>query len=167
MHPQTIDLLLFIAVAWAVFFLVGNYAERRFDSERARSRFPERSAYQWTELRDLATAKPRLAAFYVCPVLFPLDLIVMLLLAGSMGLASGCWLRAVGGNPTWAYLLPATYLAADLAEDGVLAAMLRHPEKITETSVRRLKGITKLKMVTIVLTIIQTIGVFLVYMVRA
>jgi hypothetical protein len=167
MHPHTVYLLLFIAVAWVMFFLVGDYAYRRFDSERTPSRFPERSAYEWTELRDLAITKPYLAAFYVCPVLFPLDLIVMLLLAASMGLASGCWLRTVGGNPTWAYLLPAIYLAADLVEDGVLAALLRHPERITEISVRRLKGITKLKMVGIVLTIVQTFGVFLVYVVRA
>jgi hypothetical protein len=166
MHPQTITLLLFIAVAWGVFFLVGGYAERRFDSERTRSRFPERSPYQWTELRDLAIAKPYLAAFYVCPVLFPLDLIVMLLLAGSMGLASAAWLRATGGNPGWSYPLPAIYLAADLIEDVMLAALLRHPEKITESSVHRLKGITKLKMAAIVLTIVQTIGVLLYYVVR-
>jgi hypothetical protein len=167
MHPHTIYLLLFIAVAWVVFFLVGDYAERRFDSERSRSRFPERSPYEWTELRDLAMAKPHLAAFYVCPVLFPLDLIVMLLLAGSMALASGCWLRAIGGNPSWAYLLPAFYFAADFVEDSLRAALLRHPARITEISVRRLKGITKLKMAGIVLTIVQTIGVFLVYIAGA
>jgi hypothetical protein len=49
MHPHTIYPLLFIAVAWVVFFLIGDYAERRFDSERSRSRFPERSPYEWTE----------------------------------------------------------------------------------------------------------------------
>jgi hypothetical protein len=45
--------------------------------------------------------------------------------------------------------------------------LLRHPARITEISVRRLKGITKLKMAGIVLTIVQTIGVFLVYIAGA
>jgi hypothetical protein len=167
MHPHTIYLLLFIGFAWLAFFAVGNFAQGRFDSERTRSRFPERSPYDWTELRDLAVTKPHLAAFYVWPVLFPLDLIVMLLLAGSMGLASAAWLRAAGGNPNFAYVLPAFYLVADLVEDSVLAGLLRNPAGITEHAVNRLKGITRLKMAGIILTIIQTALVFVYYLIRA
>jgi hypothetical protein len=167
MHPHTGYWLLFIAFAWAAFWAVGNYAQGHFDSERTRSRFPERSAYDWTELRDLAVTKPHLAAFYVWPVLFPLDLIVMLLLAGSMGLASAAWLGAAGGNPNLCYVLPAFYLVADLVEDAVLAGLLRNPANITEYTVNRLRGITRLKMIGIVLTIVQTLGVFLYYLIRA
>lgn len=164
MQIPTSYLLLFIAATWAMFIAVGLFARPRFAGEQVSPRFPERQKYQWTELRDLAVAKPDLARFYVWPVLFPLDLIVMLALAGSMGLASFVWLKAAGGWAWTAALLPAGYFLTDLVEDCLLATTLRNPARITEASVRRLKIFTKLKFWTIGLAIAQTIGVFAYYL---
>ncbi|WGS20541.1 MULTISPECIES: hypothetical protein [unclassified Bradyrhizobium] len=55
---------------------------------------------------------------YICPILFPLDLIVMLALAGSMGAASAHWIKQLDPSVEWlGLLLPAVYLLSDLIED--------------------------------------------------
>ena len=167
MQISTCYLLLFIAIAWAIFFAVGFFAQPRFAGQQVSSRFPERKKYEFTELRAFATSKPDLARFYVWPVLFPLDLVVMLALAGSMGLASIIWLGAAGTPLAWAAsLVPASYFLTDLIEDCLLAAMLVDPARITEASVRRLKIFTQLKFWTIGLAVAQTIGAFAYYLSR-
>ncbi len=62
---------------------------------------------------------------YVFPILFPLDLVVMLALAGAMGAASSHWLAQIYPSAAWLGLVvPAVYLLSDLIEDCLLAWLL-------------------------------------------
>jgi hypothetical protein len=79
-------LVMSVMAAFGLFWLVGNYAEARFTESSFKSRFPEKTfRYDADKLRRLASSDVR--KIYVVPLLFPLDLLVMLALAGSMGAA--------------------------------------------------------------------------------
>ena len=100
----------------------------------------ERSLRYSTE--DLRTAAANGRA-YIFPFLFPLDLIVMLALAGSLALAAQYW-----GSPIW--VVPAcVYLAFDLAEDGLLVLMLSGHVPISDRTVPVLKVLTGIKLLTV------------------
>src|SRR5262245_14899913 len=127
----TLLLVLALAVAFSVFWVVGELVKFPFDQAGFESRFPEKKFYRTADLPDLtekldALAKdPALSSYYRKPVLFPADLLVMILLAGAMGAASYFWLGRLAGPWAWAGLLfPAAYLLFDLVEDGLLAWML-------------------------------------------
>ena len=126
--PTPVWIICSIVVAWLTFFGVGFYADKCLDVRRS----PERSLHY--TLPEVSSPKARL---YAVPVLFPLDLIVMLLLAASHGWAALYWgPGTLGIAPAWFLLAPSAYLVFDLAEDGLLAALLtgglaRNPPTLT------------------------------------
>lgn len=156
---------LFIAVAGIVFQAVGRYAEHRLTVKRGghvifASRFPERSLdYTTGQLRTFARKHRARAKFYRRPVLFPLDLIVMILLSASLGAATCLWLALGGLVPFWlGAILPALYLLFDLSEGCHLARLLVDSTRIDKSTVNVLKWITRLKLFFIKASICQVVA---------
>ena len=161
---RTISIALFVA-AFGLYHLVGNYAKSRFENSGFESRFPEKTlAYDREEFRHLTASDVRKA--YVVPVLFPLDLIVMLALAGSMGAAIWYWFGQLG--PLWAMLalVPLVYFVSDLAEECLLAWMLQ-PGNAWSATFGILKTLTAIKLGSVIASIILTVTAFLVWLYRA
>lgn len=150
-------LVVFVVTAWGIFWCVGEIAERGLGVKR----FPEKTlSYAVSDLENLAKNEKATAAKYVAPVLFPLDLFVMILLGGSMALASLFWARGLGLPPAWlwiALLLPVAYVAVDLAEDSLLAVALTHPDTIAGLS-GLLRTLTTIKMAAVFGALIETAG---------
>jgi len=160
----SIVLALSVLVAFGTFWLVGNYAEGRFDGSSFAPRFPEKTLfYSVDEFRRLADSDVR--KVYVVPVLFPLDLIVMLAL--SMGAAIWYWLSQV--SPAWvvlAVLVPLIYLLSDLAEDCLLAWLLQPEQARPATMIGVLKALTAIKLVSVVASTALTLGAFILWLFR-
>jgi hypothetical protein len=128
--------------AHAFFYGVGWYAE-----SQGVSRFVERGIfYSETTFADLVTDPAR--SRYLVPVLFPLDLMVMLLLAGALAWAGYVLGPVAFPNwPAFAFLiLPLAYLAFDIAEDSFLALLLSHSVPIAPYSIPALKTLTAVKL---------------------
>ncbi|VIO67175.1 hypothetical protein [Bradyrhizobium ivorense] len=157
----TVILAALVAIAFGLFWWVGTYSDRVF-AKRFRSRFPETLSYTANQLGELVTSDLRMK--YVFPILFPLDLIVMLALAGAMGAASSHWIGRLYPSFAWLGLLvPAVYLLSDLIEDCLLAwLLLRGDPNEAARSVPKLKAITTIKLVSIsaaiALTLISFVG---------
>ena len=113
--------------------------------------------------RDAANAEPPcLQAFaefrqqearkYAFPVLFPYDLIMMAFLAAFLALGSvtfGVYVPLVAGKTLLLVAVPILYFVADLAEDGLLAWLLRHHAAVSNLRVTILKCLTIAKFVTL------------------
>jgi hypothetical protein len=155
-----------VAAAFGLFWQVGNYAEVRFKGSGFKARFPEKTlSYDAETLRDLASADIRKA--YVVPLLFPFDLVVMLALAGSMGVAIWYWLGLA--SPAWTILafIPLIYLAVDLAEDGLLAWMLQPDNAWPDAMIGVLKMLTAIKFVSFGGSVIATMAALALWLFRA
>lgn len=161
------SLVFLIIAAFAIFWLVGKYADRRFAGSSFASRFPEKTlCYGVDEFRRLASSDVRKA--YVVPVLFPLDLIVMLALSGSMGAAIWYWLSQAA--PAWATLaafIPLTYLLSDFIEDCLLAWLLQPDRAWPAVMIGVLKTLTAIKFVSIVVSMALTLCAFSLWLFRA
>lgn len=96
---------------------------------------------------------------YVYPVLFPLDLFFLLALGLLLGFASGALVGGLGflsNIPGWIWwILPAAYMASDLVEDTVIAAIFKSRIALTENSFRLLSGLTAIKLATVTTAIAQ------------
>ncbi|MCC8974453.1 hypothetical protein H8B01_29325 [Bradyrhizobium sp. Cham227] len=149
-----------MVAAFGLFWWVGSYSDRVFAS-RFRTRFPEKTlSYTGDQLGELVQSDLRMK--YVFPILFPLDLIVMLALAGAMGAASSHWLSRIYPSAAWLGLVvPAVYLLSDLIEDCLLAWLLLHGDPhAAARSVSILKAITTIKLVGIFASITLTLAAF-------
>jgi hypothetical protein len=123
-------------LAHAIFFGVGRLADAK-----GIDRTPERGiSYSVATLQALAHRERR----YVVPFLFPIDLIVMLALSGSLYAAARYW--GSEGLHLWPALV---YLLFDLAEDSVLALMLAGRVPISARTVPALKLFTTVKFAAI------------------
>lgn len=161
-----------VLAAFFIFWLVGNYAETQFSKSSVdgkssfESRFPEKTlCYSVEKFRDLAAADVRKA--YVVPLLFPLDLFVMMVLAGSMGAAIWYWLNLTSPAWTMLALIPLIYLVFDLAEDCLLAWMLQHGTAWADWVVWALKALTAVKFFSVIASMVVTAGAFLLWLCRA
>ena len=90
---------------------------------------------------------------YVVPVLFPLDILFLLCLGVFLGLASGALADRLGflsSIPAWIWwILPAAYMASDLAEDTVIAAIFKSFIPLTTGWFRLLSTLTAIEIATI------------------
>lgn len=156
-----------VVLAFGLFWWVGRYAESFF-AGRFRSRFPEKTlGYTADQLAELV--KSDLGTKYVYPILFPLDLIVMVALAGSMSAASWHWINQTYPAAAWlALFIPGVYLLSDLIEDCLLARLLLrgNPAEVA-ASVSILKTFTAIKLVSIVCAIALTLTAFVAWIFRA
>jgi|GEM_PF-3441814 len=133
------------------------------------SRFLERLKYipsqtevlSATTLRRWLTDRANDGAIrgYVYPVLFPLDLFFLLALGLLLGFASGALVGGLGflsNIPGWIWwILPAAYMASDLVEDTVIAAIFKSRIALTENAFRLLSGLTAIKLATVTTAIAQ------------
>lgn len=161
----SIALAVSVAAAFGLFSLVGNYADGIFRNSCLESRFPEKTlGYDAEKFRKLTVSEVRQA--YVVPLLFPLDLIVMLALAGTMGAAIWYWFGQI--SPAWAMLalVPLIYFVSDLAEDGLLAWMLQ-PGAAWSATIGILKTLTVIKFVSVIASMILTVVGFLLWLYSA
>lgn len=143
-----VAIVVFLIVAAAVFIFVGNYASRH-----GVDRSPEKQFLY--SIPDGLTDKTKR---YVVPVLFPLDLIVMVLLSGSLALASMTWgSYGLGGRPWLFLILPLAYLVFDLIEDSLLILVLTGSLQLGGVLRVVLQWFTAGKMITLVMGGIQTI----------
>lgn len=124
-------------VAHAIFIGGGKLAEAK-----GVDRSPERSIfYSIAALQAIArSGRP-----YIVPVLFPVDLIVMLALSGALYGAALYW--GAEGLHLWP---PLIYLIFDLAEDVLLALMLAGRVPISDRTVPGLKALTAIKLLAII-----------------
>jgi hypothetical protein len=162
----SIGLVVSVVAAFGMFWLVGNYAESRFKGSGFEPRFPEKTlSYDADKFRRLTASDVRKA--YVVPLLFPLDLIVMLALAGTMGAAIWYWFGQA--SPAWAALalVPLIYLLSDLAEDCLLAWMLQPDNAWPAAMIGILKTLTAIKLVSVIASTVLTVGAFLLWLYRA
>lgn len=145
MHVPIVVTLL---IAHAAFLMVGAYAE-----SLQVVRLPEK-VWGFVLPDGFADSTGR----YIMPVLFPLDLIVMVLVAGATAWAAATWGPQISGWPVVLFLvLPLAYLAFDLVEDGLLILVLG--KCIAAGSVSTvLPLLTKAKIVTFVGTWIVAVG---------
>ncbi|MGF6310538.1 hypothetical protein ABIB82_004709 [Bradyrhizobium sp. i1.8.4] len=156
-----------VVIAFGLFWWVGSYSDHVF-ANRFRTRFPEKTlGYTGEQLGQLVQSDLRMK--YVFPILFPLDLIVMLALAGAMGAASSHWLDQIYPSAAWLGLVvPAVYLLSDLIEDCLLAwLLLRGDPQAAARSVSVLKAITTIKLVSIFASIVLTLVAFAGWLVRS
>jgi hypothetical protein len=96
-------------------------------------------------LREFARFRSETAAKYVSPVLFPLDVIMMVFLAAFLAVGSVTLAPYVpwAANRTWLLVtVPILYLVFDLAEDSLLAWLLKNPDAISPGPVWLLKFLT-------------------------
>ncbi|MGY4317720.1 hypothetical protein [Bradyrhizobium sp. JR3.5] len=161
-HQALVTVILagLVVIAFGLFCWVGSYSDRVF-ANRFRTRFPEKTlSYTGDQLGELVQSDLRMK--YVFPILFPLDLIVMLALAGAMGAASSYWLNQIYPTAAWLGLVvPAVYLLSDLIEDCLLAwLLLRGDPHAAARSVSILKAITTIKLVSIFASIVLTLVAF-------
>jgi hypothetical protein len=127
---------------------------RVYGTTRGVDRLPEKTVhYSIDDLRKVAASSRE----YLVPFLFPLDLIVMLLLSGSLAWAAFHWgPYGFNARAAWAFaLLPLAYLVSDLAEDGFLALLLSHRVAMTDATLQIMQGLTRLKFATIILAELQ------------
>ncbi|TWB93476.1 hypothetical protein FBZ93_11080 [Bradyrhizobium macuxiense] len=162
----TIILAGLVVSAFGLFWWVGSYSDRVF-AKRFRTRFPEKTlSYSGDQLGALVQSDLRMK--YVFPILFPLDLVVMLALAGAMGAASSHWLNQIYPSAAWLGLVvPAVYLLSDLIEDCLLAwLLLRGDPDAAARSVSVLKAITTIKLVSVSASIALTLIAFVGWLFR-
>ena len=117
--------------------------------EHVGDRFLERSPeYSATSLASWVNANRSAASRYAVPVLFPLDLLFMAFLAAFIAVTA-VWIAGHADslvNLTSLFVfLPALYLAADLAEDVILARFLLSPATITTGAVTVAQTLTTIK----------------------
>jgi hypothetical protein len=96
---------------------------------------------------------------YVCPVLFPIDLLFLFSLGLLLGFASGVLgsrLEFLSNVPVWIWwVFPVLYMVTDLAEDTTIAAIFRFIVPLTERSYKFLSALTAIKIATVGLAIGQ------------
>ncbi|MGY4474732.1 hypothetical protein [Bradyrhizobium sp. USDA 3364] len=161
-HQALVTIILagLVVGAFGLFWWVGRYSDRVF-ANKFRTRFPEKTlSYSGGQLGELAQSDLRMK--YVFPILFPLDLVVMLVLAGAMGAASSHWLNQIYPSAAWLGLVvPAVYLLSDLIEDCLLGWLLLRGDPLAAArSVSILKAITTIKLVSISASIALTLLAF-------
>jgi hypothetical protein len=106
---------------------------------------------------------PNAARDYVFPVLFPIDLLFLVFLGATLAMISAMAAGSIGSlsGIMWLFVLvPALYVAADLAEDTLLAVMLTFPTTISETVYGIVQVLTTVKIVSVLFALAQTAILF-------
>jgi hypothetical protein len=147
-----------------VFLLVIGRLQDRYHTGKPTGWDMSRNAEQLAQL----AAKPKAAARYVVPILFPLDLLVLASLAAFMMTGSLYFAADVGIPGRWAWLVlvvPLVYMAADLSENVLLSIILS--KGVSEPTVAIAQAMTRLKWVTVTLAGVQTAAIMGVALARS
>jgi hypothetical protein len=99
------------------------------------------------------SAHARDAAGYVVPVLFPWDIVFLLVLGCLLGLGSVVFANsspALASIPSWIWwILPVAYMVADTLEDVLIGLLFKARVSLTPASYRTLNRLTRLKLLTV------------------
>jgi hypothetical protein len=150
--------ILLAAATIGLVFIIRPVAQLNAPVEGARY-FESQTTYKSSQLRAFVKQRPKQAAGYVYPVLFPLDLLFMICLGGFIATAALALVGSPGLPQGWVWLLmilPAAYVAADLAEDILLARFLTSTSTITDALVAFMQQLTSAKIVLVGLGLAQT-----------
>lgn len=161
--------IIFLFVATVGLMLILKYVVTPRYGDDVRARFLERSDYipSKSTLLTVETlgawladpSKKDVRAGYVVPVLFPLDIIFLLILGALLGFASVSFAEQIpflSRVPVWIWwVLPALYMIADVAEDSFIAVVLKGMVELTNDSYLLLSKLKALKLVTVGLAIGQ------------
>jgi hypothetical protein len=115
--------------------------------------------YTAKDLTAWVEADAARAARYAVPVLVPVDLLFLVFLGATLAVTSVTLASAVGGlgGVTWLFVvLPALYVAVDVAEDALLVGFLTRPDTIRADLVTAVRALTWIKIWSVKLTIGQT-----------
>jgi len=153
-----------LAATAVVYIVIRNIASASNYGGDVADRFVERLAYIPSKTQSLLTrdslanwlADPNNAgaiAGYVVPVLFPLDLLFLLLLGCLLGVASTTLaneLPMLNATPStiW-WVLPLIYLISDLAEDTLMAGIFKSVVPLTDAWFQVLHILTKTKIASL------------------
>jgi hypothetical protein len=129
-----------------------NYLPLVDGSDEDRERAANAKPPQLPPLREFARFRDKEADKYVSPLMFPLDLVMMIFM--SAFLAIGCVTFGsyvpLAANRTWLLITPAVlYFVFDIVEDTLLAWFLKNPDAISFERVHYLKLLTAGKLMSI------------------
>jgi hypothetical protein len=116
------------------------------------------TSYTAEKLIGLVRADPRRAARAVVPVLFPLDLLLLLCLGTFLTLCAVALAASAEVPPAWRWVLlvaPIAYAASDFTENVLLARMLLDVDAITDGLVDLTHRVTQLKLACFLLGTLQ------------
>jgi hypothetical protein len=160
---QAFLVVLFIAAGLLVYWGVGKLGQRMAVTYSAPELYPrmfeKNTDYDLSRVQTFVSNNPKAANYYVFPLLFPLDLFVMILLGGAAAYASVMSARTLGVPLDWIWLvlvLPVFYVAFDLVEDTLLALLLTDERTHTESFIWFVKSITTVKLASVIAAGAQT-----------
>ena len=156
-------LIALIAVGW----LMRSFAQDKWPNAAAIN-FGTKPTYPPQTVRTLLTEHGEEAARYIVPGLFPIDLIFLICLGGTIALFS---IGFADGGPNariWLVLiLPVGYMIADLAENLALARMLSGgPDGVTSATVTLVQALTIVKLGLWIAGTVQVIYLFIGWVMR-
>ena len=149
-------ILLFLAVV--VIALIANMAAASGGTDVTKRFLEVTPDYTADGLRDWVSDDPVQAHRYVYPVLFPLDLLFLAVLAGLFAVASIATAQALHWDRDWVWILavfPILYVACDFIENVVLARLLLSPAGVTDRSVAVAQALTGLKFAAVAISALQ------------
>jgi hypothetical protein len=140
-------------------------AKRRFKLQNAN--FGAWPSYKAADIRKIMAANGKAtvdvrAAHFVCPILFPIDLLLLTCAGAFLGMLSLLLAEPAGLSTPSAYMLlilPILYIACDLTENCLLARMLLLPDKqaVTEWMVASVCDVTRSKLLMFAAAVLQII----------
>jgi len=129
-----------------------NYLPLVDGSDEDRERTANAKPPQLPPLREFARFRDKEADKYVSPLMFPLDLVMMIFMSAFLAIGCvtfGSYVSLVAGR-TWLLIAPAVlYFVFDLVEDTLLAWFLKNPHTISFERVHHLKLLTAAKLMSI------------------
>ena len=148
-------------------FLMQHIARENWPNAAAIN-FGTKPTYAPNTVRALLTEHRADARKYIFPGLFPLDLIYLACLGGTIALLSFGFANPAAPDRLWLLLIvPVGYMIADLTENLALAHMLSSaPEAVTGGTVTLVQSLTIIKLGLWLAGTLQVIYLFVSWLVR-
>jgi hypothetical protein len=160
---------IFFLIAWiGVGVLMRHIAQENWPHAAAIN-FGAKPTYAPNTVRALLTENRADARNYIFPGLFPLDLLYLACLGGTIALLSLGFANPAAPDRLWLLLIvPAGYMVADLTENLALARMLSSaPDAVTSATVTLTQALTIIKLGLVIAGFVQVICLFVSWLVRA
>jgi hypothetical protein len=161
-----LGILFFIALI-GLGFLMRHVAQEKWPHAAAIN-FGTKPTYAPNTVRVLLTDHRADARNYIFPGLFPLDLVYIFCLGGTIALLSLGFANPATSDRLWLLLIvPVGYMVADLTENLALARMLSGaPGEVTAGMVTLVQGLTIIKLGLWLAGTAQVIYLFVCWLVR-
>jgi len=150
--------LILLAVATVVIWIIAEKAAESSGRDVGNRFLEVTPDYTADGLRSWIATYPFQAHRYAFPVLFPLDLLFLLTVAGFFAVASIAIASALHWNQEWIRLcaiFPILYATCDLIENILLVRLLVSPTVVTDRSVAVAQTVTGLKFAAVAISAAQ------------